>query len=102
MRLEDADEGEGAVDFAQHEHCAIVERDDAVGGGGGARGSARGRGGLLLRLIATVDTRHVCDDVDHVCAQLVRLHVDGGGVGGEVYLGDHVEEEGLARGRGRG
>ena len=101
MRLEDADEGEGAVDLAQHEHGAVVERDDTVGGGGGARCSARGRGGLLP-LLGAVDARDVGDDIDHVRAQLVRLHVDRGGVGGEVDLGDHVEEEGLVRGRGRG
>eukprot|EP00962_Isochrysis_galbana_P004090 scaffold1141_cov128-Isochrysis_galbana.AAC.11 len=33
--------------------------------------------------------------VDHVCAQLVRLHVHQRGVGRDVDLRDDVEEEGL-------
>ena len=66
--LEDADEGEGAVDLSQYEHGAIVERDDAVGGRGSARRSARGRG-LILRILPPVDARDVSDDIDHICAQ---------------------------------
>ena len=33
------------------------------------------------------------DDVDHVAAELVALHVDGRRVRGDVDLGEDVEEE---------
>lgn len=42
-----------------------------------------------------VDAGDVDDHVDHVAAQLVRLHVDRGAVGGDVDLADHVKQEGL-------
>lgn len=42
-----------------------------------------------------VDAGDVDDDVDHVGAELVGLHVHGVGVRGHVDLAHHVEEEGF-------
>ena len=45
--------------------------------------------------VLPVNARDVDDDVDHVAAQLVALHVDRRGVRRDVDLGHDVEEEGL-------
>lgn len=49
----------------------------------------------LCQKHAPVDARDVDDDVDHVGAELVALHVHGIRVRRHVDLGDHVEEEGF-------
>lgn len=46
-----------------------------------------------------VDTGDVDDNVDHVAAQLVRLHIHRAAVCGDVNLTDHVEQEGLLNAR---
>ena len=43
---------------------------------------------INLEAVNAGDVNH---DVDHVGAELVGLHVDGVGVGGDVDLGDHVK-----------
>ena len=42
-----------------------------------------------------VDTGDVNDDINHVAAQLVRLHVYWTAVSGDVDLADHVEQKSL-------
>lgn len=46
-------------------------------------------------VILPVDAGDVNDGVDHVAAQLVRWHVHGTAVCGNVNLTNHVEQEGL-------
>lgn len=48
-----------------------------------------------MRANSPVDTGDINDHVDHVTAQLVRLHVHRRAVGGDVDLTDHIEQEGL-------
>ena len=45
--------------------------------------------------VSPVDAGDVDDHVDHVAAQLVRLHVHRAAVCGDGDLTDHVEQEGL-------
>lgn len=42
-----------------------------------------------------IDAGNIDDDVNHVTAQLVRLHVHRTAVRGDVDLTDHVEQERL-------
>ena len=49
--------------------------------------------------LSPVDAGEVDDDVDHVAAELVRLHVHRRRVGGDVDLGDDVEQKRLLRAR---
>jgi len=43
----------------------------------------------------TIDARNIDDDVDHVAAQLVRLHVHRGAVRRHIDLAHHVDQKRL-------
>lgn len=45
--------------------------------------------------VLPVDAGDVDDHIDHVAAQLVRGHVHGAAVCGDVNLTKHIEQEGL-------
>ena len=46
-------------------------------------------------VISPVNARDVESSIDHVAAQLVRVHFDGIYVGGDVYFAHNVEQEGF-------
>lgn len=48
-----------------------------------------------MDLPSPVNAGDINDHVYHVTAELVGLHVHRRAVGGDVYLTDHVEQEGL-------
>ena len=50
---------------------------------------------ILAQIFLPIYAGNVDDDIDHVAAEFVALHVDGRRVGGDVDLGEDVEEEGL-------
>lgn len=50
---------------------------------------------LSRRTGSPVDAGHVDDHIDHVAAQLVRLHVHWRAVCGDVDLTGHVKEKSL-------
>lgn len=99
--LHDGDEGQVAVDLAEHDGLVAVVQDEAALGGVAADLALdRGAPGLALEAAAAVvaalpgavDLGDVDDDVDVVAADLVAGHVGGGAVGGDVDLGEHVEQ----------
>jgi len=47
---------------------------------------------ILIRAIPAIYLRDVDNDVDVIAADLVGRHIDGGGIGGNVDLGEDIEE----------
>ncbi|CAN7981780.1 unnamed protein product, partial [Ixodes pacificus] len=82
-----ADQRQEPVHLLQVQHRAVVQLDDA-------RGLAVEPTELVTsRRDIPINAGNVHDDVDHVAAQLVRLHVDRRVVRGNVHLGHHVKQE---------
>lgn len=106
---EDADQSQELCDLFQVKYRSVVELDDGqralVIGAAAAvvqqparKESAKGDKHPALTgtdLRSPVDAGHVEDDVDHVTAQFVGLHVHRGAVCGDVNLADDVKQEGL-------
>jgi len=84
-------QGEALVHFSQVEHNVFLvvcmrQLDDA--------------GRLLVKLgpsflVIAVYTSDIDEDVDQLTAYFIVLHVHGRGIGGDVDLGNHIEQEGL-------
>lgn len=49
----------------------------------------------MMDLSSPVNAGDIYDHVYHITAELVGLHVHRRAVGGDVYLTDHVKQEGL-------
>ena len=107
--VHDGDEGEEAVDLAQHDGpLAVGEDHGALGPVAGdlviqclgPRGALEPVAPPRGVLPAPVHLGEVDDDVDVVGTDLIAGHVLGGGVRGDVDLGVDVEEVGLLKAAG--
>lgn len=102
--LHDGHEGQAVVDLAEHDGLLVVGQDDAA--------LVPVAGDLVLELLTAlvglelghvvdrppprpINLDNVDDDVDVVGAYLVRGHIGRGVVGGDVDLGENVEEVGF-------
>lgn len=80
------DQGEVLVNLSQVEHLVVVELDNRL--------SLR----IVNRRVAifhAVDTRYIDNDIYHVAAKFVDLHIDRRAVSGDIDFRKNVDQEGF-------